>query len=329
VAYPKIELHVHLEATVQPDTLLRIAQRNGMSVADGTVAGLRERLRFRDFAHFIEVWIETARVLKTPADFREVVVSYAQQARQDGCVYIEGIFSPAEPVRRGASFDDVFSGYCDGAQEAFDRHGVIVRLTPDITRGFTLQEAEQVARYAVAYRERGVVGLGLGGHEAKYPPALYQRPFAIARAGGVAAVPHAGELAGAESVRGALDALHADRVRHGIRAVEDAGLVRELAGRGTVLDICLVSNLRTGVVASLETHPIVELVNAGVSCSLSTDDPVLFDTDLAREYAAAQRLGLDPRGLYNAGWRGALCDEQTRSQLIEIGERFDWSQLPV
>src|SRR5207248_141236 len=214
--------------------------------------------------------------------------------------------------------------YCDGAQEARELHGVEVRLTPDIPRGYTDEEAETTARYSVAYRDRGVVGLGLGGLEADYPPELYERSFAIAREGGLASVPHAGEAAGADSVRGALEALGADRIRHGIRAEEDPGLVRELAGRGTVLDVCPLSNLRTGAVRSLEDHPLPRLHAAGVLCSISTDDPAMFDTDLGRDYEAAASLGYSARDAFDAGVAGALCDEETRARLRAIGQDHHW-----
>ena len=141
-------------------------------------------------------------------------------------------------------------------------------------------------------------------------------------------MPHAGEAAGVESVRGALDSLHADRLRHGIRADEDPGLVRELAGRGTVLDVCPLSNLRTGNVRSLAEHPLPRLVAAGVRCSISTDDPAMFDTDLSRDYEAATSFGLDPRSFFEAGVEGALCDEDTRARLRQLGESYDWAGFP-
>jgi len=327
MSFPKIELHVHLEGTVRPATLLEIARRNGVALPADSVEGLAELYRFRDFMHFIEVWVLTTRVLRTAADFRRVVVEYAEEAAGHGAVYVEGIFSPAEPVRNGVSWDEVFTGYCDGIEEARERCGLELRLTPDIPRGFTLEEAAKTAEYAVAYRERGIVGLGLGGPEAQYPPEPFAPAFAVARDGGVASVPHAGEAAGPESVRGALDALHADRVRHGIRAIEDPGLVRELVARGTVLDVCPISNLRTGVVTSLAEHPLPSLVAAGVLCSLATDDPAMFDTDLGREHEAAMSLGLQPRGFYAAGVAGALCDEATRARLAAIGEAYDWASV--
>jgi aminodeoxyfutalosine deaminase len=150
-----------------------------------------------------------------------------------------------------------------------------------------------------------VVGIGLGGAEAEYPSEPYARAFQIARDGGLGSVPHAGEADGPASIRGALDSLRADRIRHGVRAAEDPGLLRELAGRGTVLDVCPISNLCTGVVASLAEHPLPRLMAAGIACSVSTDDPAMFGTDLTADYAAARELGICARDCYLAGQRGA------------------------
>jgi aminodeoxyfutalosine deaminase len=322
--YPKIELHVHLEGTVRPQTLLEIARRNDYPLPADTVEGLAELYAFRDFRHFIEVWILTTNALRTEEDFRQIVVDYAAEARTHGAVYVEGIFSPAERVRRGCSWEAVYEGVCAGAQQAREQHGVEVRLTPDIPRGFTQEEARETVEWAARYRDRGVVGVGLGGLEAEFPPEPYEEVFRLAKSLGLGSVPHAGEVAGAASVRGALEALGADRLRHGIRAEEDPGLVRELAARGTVLDICPLSNLRTGAVASLADHPLPRLVAAGVRCSISTDDPAMFDTDLTRDYEAACSFGLDPRSFFEAGLAGALCDEETRGRLERIGRSYGW-----
>jgi aminodeoxyfutalosine deaminase len=132
------------------------------------------------------------------------------------------------------------------------------------------------------------------------------------------------KAAGPSSVRGALDTLRADRIRHGVRAADDPGLLRELAARGVVLDVCPISNLRTGVVSSLADHPLPVLTAAGVVCSVSTDDPAMFDTDLSADYAAARELGVTARECYLAGLRGALCDEPTKRGLQRIGDSFDW-----
>ena len=304
---------------MRPDTLRAIAKRNDYALPDD----LESSYEFRDFAHFLEAFVLTTGALQHYEDFRDLVVTYAGEAKDHGAVYIEAIFAPR--ILHGLDTDEVFSGYCDGAQEARELHGVEVRLTPDIPRVYTLEDAMTTARYAVKYGDRGVVGIGLGGPEEGHPPEPYAEAFALAREGGLASVPHAGESAGAESVRGALETLGADRIRHGVRAIEDSGLVAELAGRGTVLDVCPISNLRLGIVRSLEKHPLPQLVAAGIRCSISTDDPAIFDTDLTRDYEAAASLGVSPRAAYEAGLAGALCDAQTREHLRRIGDSHDWA----
>ena len=329
MSYPKIELHVHLEGTVRPRTLLEIAKRNDYALPAETEEELQALYDFRDFAHFIDVWILTTNALRTAEDFRQVVADYAQEAASHGAVYLEAIFSPAERVQRGVRWEEIFDGYCDGAQEARELHGVEMRLTPDIVRGFPLDEAEEVVRWSARYRDRGIVGVGLGGLEAEFPPEPYEPAFALARELGLASVPHAGEVAGPPSIRGALEELGADRIRLGIRAVDDPGLLREVAGRRIVLDVCTISNLRTRAVGSLEEHPLPKLVAAGARCSISTDDPAMFGTDLSRDSEAAVSLGLDPEDFYEAGLEGALCDDKTKARLRDIGERFDWDAVRV
>ena len=328
VSYPKIELHVHLEGAVRPATLLAVARRNDVALPASTVEELTALYRYTDFAHFIEVFLITTAALRTAEDFRQIVVDYAGEAASHGAVYVEGIFAPLQAVRRGVAWEELFEGYCDGVQEARETAGLEVRLTPDLTRNASPEEADLTIDYALAYRERGVVGLGLGAFEAEYPPRLYEQLFRQAREGGLGSVPHAGEVVGPEGVWEAIELLHADRLRHGIRAIEDPLLVRELAARGTVLDVCPTSNVLVGTVASLAEHPLPHLVSAGVACSLSTDDPAMFDTDLTQEYETACGLGLDARDFYDAGLAGALCDEAVRARLRAIGEAYDWDGLP-
>jgi len=316
---PKIELHVHLEGTVRAPALLRIAQRNACELPAATEAELAELYEFRDFDHFIELWIMTTHAIRTEVDFREVVVDYAREAAAHGAVYVEGIFTPAERVMTGASWDEVFTGFCDGVAAAEAETGVVVRLTPDIPRGFPLEAGTETARYAVKYADRGVVGLGLGGLEAQHPPEPYAEAFRIAKEHGLGSVPHAGEVAGPASIRGALDALGADRIRHGIRAVEDADLLAELADRRIVCDVCPVSNVRTRAVATLADHPLPEMLAAGVPCSVSTDDPAMFATDLTQDYDAAAELGLTAEAAFAAGAEGALCDDATRTRIAAVG----------
>ncbi|WP_433528530.1 adenosine deaminase [Micromonospora sp. CA-263727] len=317
---PKIELHVHFEGTVRPETLLVLARRNGERLPAETVEGLRPLYEFVDFAHFIRTWMLTTNCLRTADDFRRIVVEYAAEAAGHGARYLEGIFSPAERVRRGVRWTDIFEGYADGAAEAYERHGVRVRLTPDVDRELEPAAAEECARQAVRYRERGVVGFGLGGPELAAPAKAFARAVAIARDGGLAFVPHGGEEGGPDSVRDLLELAPA-RIRHGIRAAEDDDLLAELRERSVVLDVCPTSNLRTRVVESEAAHPLPRLVAAGLLCTVGTDDPAMFGTDLGREHELAARLGLAPERAYAAGVAGVLCDDTTRDHLVAVGRR--------
>ncbi|HZR91701.1 MAG TPA: adenosine deaminase [Gaiellaceae bacterium] len=325
--YPKIELHVHLEGTVRPRTLFEIGRRNGVPLPADSPEGLQELFRFSDLEHFIETWFLVTAALRTADDFRRITVDYAEEAGRHGAVYVEAIFAPTVPARNGIPLQAMFEGYCDGVQEAREQLGIEVRLTPDLNRTSSLEEATRIVRAAIAHRERGVVAVGLGGIESQAPPEAYAEVFRLARDGGLGSVPHAGEVVGPPSVWGALETLRADRIRHGIRSMEDPALVRELAARGTVLDVCPTANVCVGAVRSYDEHPLPEMVAAGIRCSLSTDDPAMFGTDLTSEYAAATGKGLSAREFYEVGVAGALCDPATKAALEAIGEDFDWSAV--
>lgn len=325
MSYPKIELHVHLEGAVSPEALIAAAKRNGWELPVDSPEALAEFMRFRDFDHFMKAWFATTPALSTERDYREMVVDYARRAADQGAIYVEGIFSPTDKIAQGVALETCFEGCCDGAAQAREEAGIEVRLTPDITRGLCdADTARRTAELAVRYRDRGVVGLGLGGPEAGNPPEAYAEAFAIARDGGVGSVPHAGETSGPESVRGALEALGADRIRHGVRAVEDPDLLEELAERQTVCDVCVLSNVRLGVARSVEDHPLPKLLAAGVPCTVNTDDPTFFSCDLDSEHAAARSLGASPRAAFEAGIAGALCDQGTKSSLRAILADHDW-----
>ena len=221
--YPRIELHVHLEATVRPERLLEIARRNDVALPARDVDGLREFCRFTGFEHFIEVWIKTTQALRHERDFRQIVVDYAASVAGRGVVYAEALFSPSEPMVRGTPWDEIFDGYCAGARGG----------AREARCGDPLHAGHHAGPPRGGGRAPGAVGGALprprcGRHQsgrvrAQVPAgavrAAVRRPPAWAAC---RAAPHAGELAGPESVRAALDVLHAARIRHGIRAVEDA-----------------------------------------------------------------------------------------------------------
>ncbi|MGA1838923.1 adenosine deaminase [Herbiconiux sp. 11R-BC] len=324
--YPKIELHVHLEGAVRPATLFALARKNGVALPVDTLPELERFYDFRDFDHFIDVWNVTTDVLFTAPDFRQVVVDYAREASGFGAVYLEGIFSPGQYLSRGIEARELFEGFTDGIQDAWEQTGVIVRLTPDIDRNRPPESSRAIVEESIRFRDRGVVGVGLGGRERSAPTHAFAELFARARDGGLAAVPHAGEDDGARSVREAIDLLGAARIRHGFRAVEDPALVAELLDRAIVLDVCPTSNVRTRVVPHLEAHPLPRLLELGLPVTINTDDPAMFGTDLAREHAFARSAGADPRRLFEAGVLGQVAGDEVRTRLQRIGESH-WGRV--
>jgi aminodeoxyfutalosine deaminase len=317
---------------VSPEALIAAAKRNGWELPVSSPEALAEFMRFRDFDHFMKAWFATTPALSTEQDYRELVVDYARRAAAQGAVYVEAIFSPTDKIAQGVSLDTCFEGFCDGVAQAGEEVGIEIRLTPDITRGLCdVDTAKRTAEYAVRYRDRGIVGLGLGGPEDGNPPEPYAEAFAIARDGGIASVPHAGETAGPESIRGALEALRADRIRHGVRAVDDPELLAELAERQIVCDVCVLSNVRLGVAPSIEQHPLPTMLAAGIPCTINTDDPTFFSCDLDSEHTAARSLGANPRTAFEAGITGALCDQDTKSHLRTVLTEYDWDfvELPT
>ena len=310
-AVPKIELHVHVEGTVRPPTLVAIAQRNGLSLPADMVSPVH------DTSSFLAAWSLVTSCLSTVDDFRQILVAYAADAARAGVVYIEATFSPCEHVRRGVSWDTVFAGCAEGVAEAWERHGVVVRLTPDLQRGVEPDLAERCARIAVRYRDRGVVGLG---GRVGAPTEHYRRAWDIARAGGLGLVPHAGAIAGPDAI-GSMLAMRPARIGHALRAAEDDRVLAQLAERGVVVDICLSTNLRLGEVTRADAHPLTRFRAAGVICTINTDDPAILDTDLDRELAIAARLGVTAADAYAAGWAGMLCDDATRARLPAPGSQ--------
>lgn len=296
---PKVELHLHLEGSIRPATLLELARRHRVDLPANDLEGLRRWYRFRDFPHFIEVWLVVLKCLREPADFARITRELVESAAEQRVRYLQVTFVPATHAKlNGLSYDEVWAGIKEGAGRAAQPNGsgrepdVRLQFVPDFPR--TLRPGrdaavEATAEWAVAHRHEGVVGLGLGGYEVGNPPEPFEAVFRYAKARGLRSWPHAGETAGPESVWGAVRALGADRIAHGARAAEDPALLAYLAERRIGCDVCPTSNVCLGVYPSLEAHPIRRLIEAGVPVTVNSDDPPLFHTTLTDELLALAR----------------------------------------
>ena len=320
---PKAEIHLHLEGSVRPATLLELARRNGVDPPAADEAALREYFRFRDFPHFIEVYIAVCNCLRTPDDFVTIVREVGEDAAAQNIRYLEIHFNPETNVRkRGLDFHEMLAGMNEGRAEARERWGVEMRWIADGVRDSETspRSVTRTVDWIIPLsRDDGVVALGLGGNEVGHPPAPFAADFARVRDAGLHTVAHAGETTGAETIRDTLDLLHVERIGHGVRAVDDAELVARLAREGVPLELCPTSNLCTGVVGSFAEHPFRSLDEAGVVVTVNSDDPPLFGTTLTDEFRVLARdWGYDADGLQRIALNAvdaAFLSDQERANM--------------
>lgn len=284
-ALPKGHLHLHLDGALRRSTLTE------MAVAAGIAAPVP--VGYGSFAAFTATITAAAACLRTPMDVARVVHEIVEDAARAGAVWVEPSVWPGLFGGRLGAYPDAIDIVLAAGRDAQHRFGVGFGLVVAANRNQPPAEAQALAELAVSRRDAGVVGFGLDGDETAAAGRLFTDAFALARAGGLPAVPHAGELTGPQSVSDALDLLGAHRIMHGVTAVAEPALVDRLAAESVALDVCPTSNVQLSVVASVDRHPLPSLLEAGVPCSINADDPLLFDTDLLGEYQLARhRLGL-------------------------------------
>jgi aminodeoxyfutalosine deaminase len=285
-AVPKAELHVHLEGSIQPATLLTLAQRNGVQLPVQNVADLQNWFTFRNFNHFIEIYFEISSCLKTSDDYELIAYEFGANMARQNVRYAEITFSPStHQFSLDIPFDVFFSGLTKGRLRAQKEFGVEIRWIFDIVRDIpdeilNRRRSEYTLAVAQEGMNDGVVALGLGGGEVGNPPERYAQWFEKASEAGLHSAPHAGETVGPKSVWGAVQVLGAERIGHGVRSIEDSDLVAYLAERHIPLEICPTSNVRLGVYAD---HSLPDLYYARVPVTINSDDPPLFNTTLNDE----------------------------------------------
>jgi len=318
-AMPKVELHVHLEGSIRPETLLDLAARNEVELPARSVDELHEWYAFKSFDHFVEVYLAAAGCIRTPADVERIASDFLDGQAAQNVLHSEVTYTAStQRMLSGIPLDDQLEAINRARAAAERDHGVTMSLTIDYPRHLDPNEFVGVAHWAVDNMERGVSALGLGGPEVGYPPELFRDAFAIAREAGLPSVPHAGETEGAESIRGALRELNAVRIGHGVRCLEDADLVAELRERQIPLEVCPTSNVCLGVAPSFAEHPLPRLLDAGLYVTLNSDDPPMFGTTLTDEYLkAADAFGLDRPGIEG------LVLNAARATLLDSDERLD------
>ena len=316
-ALPKAELHVHLEGTAPPELVSHIAARNGVELPE-RLLGTDGRFRYTDFLDFLRTYDLAASVMRTGEDYRDITYEYLCSCARGGAVYVELTASPDHAALVGLSDQEHWDGIARGIDDARRDTGIEGRILISAVRNFGVEQALRVARHGAEHPHPYVVGFSMAGDEAGFPAHHFVEVFELATGAGLGCTIHAGEWAGPESVRAALE-LPITRISHGVRAIEDSSLVSELAARRIVLECCPTSNVVLGVYQSYEEHPLPELRAAGVKVTLGSDDPPYFGATIAGEYVVcAERFGFaesDLREITATAIDAAFCDEDLRAAL--------------
>nr|WP_274912963.1 adenosine deaminase [Streptomyces sp. WZ-12] len=295
---PKAELHVHHVGSASPRIVSELAARHPDSVVPSDPEALADYFTFRDFAHFIEVYLSVVDLIRDAEDVRLLTYEVARDMARQQIRYAELTLTPFSSTRRGIPDAAYVEAIEDARKAAEAELGVVLRWCFDIPGEAGLEAAEETARIACDLQPEGLVSFGLGGPEIGVPRPQFKPYFDRARAVGLRSVPHAGETTGPDTIWDALTALGAERIGHGTSATQDPKLLAHLAEHRIPLEVCPTSNIATRAVATLEEHPLKEMVDAGVLVTINSDDPPMFGTDLNTEYAIAARLlGLDTAGL--------------------------------
>ncbi|MBG0787576.1 MAG: adenosine deaminase [Anaerolineaceae bacterium] len=320
-AMPKIELHVHLEGSIRPETFLKLAGRHKIELPAHDLEGLRRWYQFTDFNHFIEVYLKIAASLKTPEDIELIAREFLSGQAAQNVRYSEVIYSPYNQfLANRIPFNEQLDALNRARSWAEREHGVHCQFIMDISRETTPEQGEIVAGWAIGAIGQGVCGLGLGGPEIGNPPEKFNSAFEMAFEAGLPAMPHAGETVGPESVRGALKWLHPVRLEHGVRAMEDPALVETLLESQMPLDVCPTSNICLKVYPSLEEHPLPKMFDLGLNVTLNSDDPPMFSTTLTQEYLnVVEVMGMDLAQLEQMvrnGIRASVLGEAEQQDLL-------------
>jgi adenosine deaminase len=315
---PKAELHMHIEGSLEPELMFRLAARNGVQLPYRSVEEVKAAYDFGSLQSFLDLYYMAAGVLVRRADFAELTEAYFDRLAADGGVYAELFFDPQTHTDRGIQLSDALGGVLDGMARAKARHGIKSQVIICCLRHLGEEAGLRMLADAEPFLDQ-IVGLGLDSSERDFPPAGFRRLFDAARAKGLRLVAHAGEEGPADFVRDALDVLKVERIDHGIRAIDDPALIERLAKDGTTLTICPLSNVRLCTVDKLDAHPLRRLLEAGVKVTINSDDPAYFGGYLHENYrATADALRLTKAEL------AEIAANSFRGAFMAEGEKAAW-----
>jgi adenine deaminase len=330
---PKAELHIHIEGSLEPELIFKLAKRNGVKLAYDSIDALRAAYAFTDLQSFLDIYYAGASVLLTEEDFYEMTAAYVGRALADHVVHAEIFFDPQTHTERGVPVGTVVAGIERALAEG-ERRGLSSRLILCFLRHLSEEDALATFEAALplfdAYAHR-LIGVGLDSSERGHPPSKFERVFGKARARGLKVVAHAGEEGPPSYIYEALDLLKVDRVDHGVRSIEDPALVTRLADSRVALTVCPLSNLKLRVVDNMKQHTLKALLARGVAITVNSDDPAYFGGYVNENYlAAVEALELTDAEVYTVVRNGFAASFVTPAERDALIARLDdyWHPRP-
>ena len=325
---PKVELHVHLEGAIPHDALWKLVKKYGGEPSVPNIESLKNRFQYRDFPHFIQTWVWKNQFLREYEDFAFIAEAVARDLANQNILYTEAIFAPSDFSRHGLETQKLAEAIRSGLSKVRETE---VALVADLVRDRGVEHAAKNLAEVDEVRRLGIVGVTIGGSEQDYPPEPFAEVYEKARSLGFHTSAHAGEAAGPESIWGAIRNLKVERIGHGTRAIDDKALVDYIAGHRIPIEICPLSNLRTGVIRSIGEHPVRHYFEKGIPISINTDDPKMFGNSLAEEYRLlATQFGFSRDEIREAILQGIetswLSDRRKREMTKAFREDPDFAE---
>jgi len=321
---PKIELHVHVEGAVNAETYYQLALENKVQLPVDSLEEWRLFFEFKDFTHFIDVYMTAVQAVKKPSDYTFIIEQFYKHQKEHNIIYSEAFLSASFLVER-FEVDDILDAIDEGIRLGEENYNVVVKFIPDIARNIPHTQTDVLNLIIEGYKRGVFIGMGLGGLEMGYPPEMFRESFASAKLTGMHVVAHAGEGSGPESIWGAIHSLNAARIGHGIRCIEDPKLLEFLKSSQLPVEVSPKSNYCLKVVNADEPHPIRIMVDNGVFCTVNSDDPAMFSTNLSEEYMLLHRQGFTWEELWQLNLNAlhaAFLTEDERNGYLAVFEGF-------
>lgn len=317
---PKVELHLHLEGSVRPETLQELSRNKRWlrrEVGNWISERRRDSYRYGNFGNFLKAFGVIALLLKTPEDYALATTRLAEELQRQNVRYAEVTLAVGVLLWKKQSVEAVFEAVAAAAAEAEAQRGIRFQWIFDPIRHFGVEHTRDVLRWATRFRDRGVVAFGIGGNEERGPAELFVDVFREAREAGLHLTAHAGETVGPESIRQAVELLGAERIGHGLTAIQDPRVIDLLRERRIPLEVCPTSNVATGLIARIEDHPLPRFLERGLVVTLNSDDPAMFGTSLEEEFLrSAEAYSLTRAQIV------ALCENAIRAAFLPEEERL-------